>query len=89
MRQTRKRSSDCVLKHCRALTRRKVKQQRAYQKELARRCPSRLSDMKYYKCSKFYDTSSYKKAYDEWDRCRRAHCVKKRRVLLAAIISTV
>ena len=74
------RQRDCALKHCRALTRRKVKKQRAYQKELARRCAQSLSDMEYYECSKFYDTSSYKKAYDKWEKCRRTHCTRKRRV---------
>ena len=69
---------DCPMKHCKDLTKRRLKLNRAYDKAEAKKCPKTLPFEKLFKCAeKFYNKSEYETVFKEWATCRRKNCAKE------------
>ena len=69
---------DCPMKHCKNLTKRRNKLNRAYDKAVVKKCPKKLPFEESFACSKkFYNGLEYKKVFEKWAKCRAKNCAKE------------
>ena len=65
----------CKKTKCGSLQKQYKKQQNLFVKEETKACPKKLSNEKFYECSKvFYENSYYKKLFDEYNKCSDIKC---------------
>lgn len=69
----------CKKTKCSSLQQKKNKKSKQFEKEQDKACPKKLSNTKFYDCSKvFYEKSDYKKLFDEYVACTKKKCKKER-----------
>ena len=65
----------CKKTKCRSLDKTRKTKQKLYIKEETKACPNKLSNNKFYDCSKvFYENSDYKKSFDDYVKCTDIKC---------------
>ena len=72
----------CMKKRCKTIFNKKNTELLLFEKEQDKQCPKTLSDMDFYDCSTvFYNSSDYKKVFEQYSTCKNAKCITERKNL--------
>ena len=72
----------CMKKRCKTIFNKKNTELLLFEKEQDKQCPKTLSDMDFYDCSTvFYNSSDYKKVFEQYSTCKNAKCITEKKNL--------
>jgi len=72
----------CMKKKCKTINKEKNTEHLLFEKKQDKQCPKTLSDMEFYDCSTiFYNSSDYKKVFEQYSTCKNAKCITEKKNL--------